>query len=141
SALEWLEVVILRLLRLLVLRLLLGRLLSGRLGQLEREDLTRGHGDLTTDDDEVVEEAIELLGGRIVDRRPPGHDGAQEPPRTVEPDETCRREDRAARRRARRHPGMQLRAERPIRHLGGAPSSRDALGDLVTDLVPDACGL
>ena len=63
------------------------------------------------------------LGGGRLDRGATGDDGAQEPARAVDADETGGHEDGAAVGAGLRHPGQQLLAELARQHLGGAAGS------------------
>ena len=106
--------------------------------QLEHQHLAGGHGGVAAHHDGAADDVEQRLGGLVLDRGAAGEDGAQEPPRTVDPGEAGGGEDGAPVGAGRGHPGAQLGAECTAGLVGGAALREDRLGDLTADVVPDA---
>ena len=70
-----------------------------------------------------------------------GQDGAQEPARPVDTDESGRGVGRPPVRALRGHASVQFDAQRAELFLGGAATTEQVVGYLVADVVPDALAL
>ena len=108
------------------------------LRQPDLERLARRHRVLPADDHDLGEHVFQRLGERGVHRGRAADQPAQEPPGTVDPDESqrLRRQRPAAVGRGRADPGEQLRPELPGLGLASSAGARDLVGDLGQHLVP-----